>query len=219
MKLVQYPAVLLCLILAGCAGKPSGDTPNASSSGEILDRIEQARALAPEPKPRLKPVPVRRAEAWLGSTLAARYQGLRADLAIRLVAQQRPVRFNFPVANAPLVRAAPQPQTIRRHLDTIAGQADWSWEMAGGVLQVHNIETRQFVLSAQPGASDARMGLRNLHSGAAAAARTTPCPWPWIPMPRKSCRRSRACWASTPKRRTALRTRAPGRPSRRAPTC
>ena len=176
MKLVQYPAVPACLILAilaGCAGKPPEDDSGTESPEEALARIEQIRIRTPDPGPRLNPVPVRRSEAWLGNALAARYQGLRADLAIRLVAQHRPVRFNFPVTDAPLVRAAPQPQSIRRHLDTIASQADWAWDFADGVLQVHDIETRQFVLSAQPGSSQAHAGLRNLHSKGGGSADNT----------------------------------------------
>ena len=164
---------LACLVFLGLAGCNATAPPKDTRVAEALERIEQLREEAPQARQGLKAVAVRRAEAWLANPLAARYADLRADHAFRLVAQGRPVRFNFPTGAAPVVRWPPQARTIRQHMDSIAAQADWRYEVKRNVIQVFDIETRQFVLSAQPGKTESKLGLRNLAGSAGGSADNT----------------------------------------------
>ena len=161
---------LACLVFLGLAGCSATAPPKDIRVAEALERIEQLRAEALQARPGLRAVAVRRAEAWLANPLAARYANLRADHAFRLVAQGRPVRFNFPTGAAPVVRWPPQARTIRHHMDSIAAQADWRYEVKRNVIQVSDIETRHFVLSAQPGKTESKLGLRNLAGSASGSA-------------------------------------------------
>lgn len=149
------------LLVAGCAGTEP-DVP--APAEESRDRIETARALAAAAPVAdgLTEVRVRLSESWLEDTLSARYARVPAATAFRLVAQGRPVRFDFDAVGAPDVFWPPNARTVREHLDAIAVQADWSYSLEAGVLVVRDIETRQFILSSQPGAITAQLGLRNL---------------------------------------------------------
>ncbi len=160
--LVFLVPALASLLLSGCVGGKKADDPDTKIR-EALERIEAARQELPDSKPVAKRIEVPRAEAWLSRKLAARYEDARADQAFQWVAQSRPVRFNFIVAeDAPKVRWSPRAGTIRQHLDAIAAQADWSYVVERDVIQVYDIETRHFALATQPGSTDSSLGLRNL---------------------------------------------------------
>ena len=171
--LVFLVLILASLLLAGCGGGKKADDPDTKIR-EALERIEAARQELPDSKPVVKRIEIPRAEAWLSRKLAARYEDARADHAFQWVAQSRPVRFNFIVAeNTPKVRWSPRARTIRQHLDAIAAQADWSYVVERDVIQVYDIETRHFALATQPGSTESTLGLRNLSDAGAAQTDNT----------------------------------------------
>ena len=160
----RIPLVFAALVLAACGGGPEPDPETKVQ--EALDRIETVRKEVPAPSPAARRIERPRHEAWLDRKITARYENIRADHAFELVAQFFPIRFNFDVSNVSNVRWSPNARTIRKHLDSIAAQADWSYVVERDVIQVRDIETRHFDLSAQPGSTVSGLGLRNLAGGA-----------------------------------------------------
>ncbi len=156
--------ILICsaILASGCLyrSKPV-EVPQPN---EALERIAKLReALAHQDKTdHLEEVQIPLAESWLEQPLSARYRALPANRALRLVVQGHPIRFNFEEPGAPSVVFPPSATTIREHLDSIAAQADWSYSLEHGVVQVRDIETRQFILHAQPGSTDSEINLRGL---------------------------------------------------------
>ena len=150
-------------ILSGCLLYRPEPVPVGPTS-DVLEQIKTIRkALASEEgTDRLEEVRIPLQESWLEQPLSARYRALPANRALRLVAQGHPVRFNFDEAGAPAVVFPPRAGTIREHLDSIAAQADWSYALEHGVVQVRSLETRSFILHAQPGATDSEINLRGL---------------------------------------------------------
>ena len=112
--------------------------------------------------PELERVQASRTTIWLDKRITARFHDLDARSAIELVLQKRPVRYNLDQAPAQTVTWSPSALTIRDHLDSITAQADWAYRVEKGVVQVYDIETRHFALSAQPGVTQADMKMRNL---------------------------------------------------------
>ena len=167
---------LAVLTAAGCAGgmKPD-ESPNPApgaleTAQQEIERIREEALAGGRPRDRLdelEEIRVPAAEAWLDRPFRGRYRSLRADHAVRALAQNRPVRLELApggLAEIPMVRPDPSARTIREHLDTVARQADWSWSVADGVVLVSDIETRWFTLSSQPGEYSAGLGLRNLNA-------------------------------------------------------
>ncbi|MXY64087.1 MAG: hypothetical protein F4206_16920 [Gammaproteobacteria bacterium] len=168
-----FVSFLTVVFLTGCGGGKKADDPDTKIR-DVLERIETARQEVPDSKPVAKRIEVPRVEAWLSRKLAARYEDARADQAFQWVAQSRPVRFNFIVAeDAPRVRWSSRARTIRQHLDAIAAQADWSYVVERDVIQVYDIETRHFALATQPGSIESSLGLRNLSDAGAAQTDNT----------------------------------------------
>ena len=164
--------VLATALLTGCLFRvnPELEKVPVDETNEVLEQIERVReALAAlEDTDRLEEVRIPLAESWLEQPLRARYRALQANSAFRLVAQGHPVRFNFDETLSPLIQWPPTARTIRQHLDAIAAQADWSYTLEEGVVQVRNIETRQFILNAQPGAVESAINLRGLKDAGSA---------------------------------------------------
>lgn len=144
--------------------KPNETNIPVQDPEEVLEQIEALREAAGADSgiAGLEEVQIPLAEAWLEQPLNARYRALPANSAFRLVAQGQPMRFNFDEAGAPAVAWPPHARTIREHLDSIAAQADWSYALQNGVVQVHNLETKEFILHAQPGAVSSGINLRGL---------------------------------------------------------
>jgi len=167
----RIPVSLLtaAVLLAGCLYRSA--PVEVEQPDRVLGRIAELReALVRRDRTdRLEAVQVPLAESWLEQPLSARYRALPANRALRLVVQGRPVRFNFSEAGAPPVVFPPGAATIREHLDSIAAQADWSYALEHGVVQVRDIETRQFILHAQPGSTDSEINLRGLKDAGGAA--------------------------------------------------
>lgn len=167
---------LAVLTTAGCAGvmKPAESpepAPGAlEAAQEEIERIREEALAGGRPRDRLdelEEIRVPAAEAWLDRPFRGRYRSLRADHAVRALAQNRPVRLELEIGGPweiPMVRPDPSARTIREHLDTVARQADWSWSVDNGVVLVRDIETRWFTLSSQPGEYSAGLGLRNLNA-------------------------------------------------------
>ena len=153
---------LSAMLLSGCLYR--SEPAAVDEPDEVLEQIENLReALANhEGTDTLEEVQMPLAESWLEHPLNARYRALPAVNAFRLVTQGHPVRFNFDEADSPEVIFPPKAGTIREHLDSIAAQADWSYSVEKGVVQVRNMETRQFILNAQPGSSTSAINLRGL---------------------------------------------------------
>ena len=148
------------LMLTACAQRP----PTSAQTKAISEEIEEARKKQEQPSaPELKRIKVPRMSAWLDQRITARFNHLDARSAIDLVVQKRPVRYNTGDSQAQqTVKWSPSALTIRDHLDSITAQADWSYRVEKGVVQVYDIETRHFALAAQPGAARADMKMRNL---------------------------------------------------------
>ena len=167
---------LAVLTTAGCAGVMKPDESPEPAPGaleaaqEEIERIREEALAGSRPRYRLdelEEIRVPAAEAWLDRPFRGRYRSLRADHAVRALAQNRPVRLELEIGGPweiPMVRPDPSARTIREHLDTVARQADWSWSVADGVVLVSDIETRWFTLSSQPGEYSAGLGLRNLNA-------------------------------------------------------
>lgn len=154
---------LATALLTGCLYR--SEPVEVNRPDEMLEQIENLREalVRYDGTDRLEEVQVPLAESWLEQPLSARYRALPADRALRLVVQGHPVRFNFETeTGAPAVAFPPNASTIREHLDSIAAQADWSYTLEHGVVQVRDLETRQFILNAQPGAADSAINLRGL---------------------------------------------------------
>ena len=150
------------MLLAGLNGCNS--PPEMHSSIEhAQERIEEIRTSASRTgAPELKRIKVPRMSVWLDRRITARFNNLDARSALDLVVQKRPVRYNTGDSRGQTVKWSPSALTIRDHLDSITAQADWSYRVEKGVVQVYDIETRHFSLSAQPGATQADIKMRNL---------------------------------------------------------
>lgn len=171
MEQFRRPVILMTamILMTGCLyrSQPVAVAP----PDEVLEQIEAVREalVRHDGTDRLEEVQVPLAESWLEQPLSARYHALPARQAFRLVVQGRPVRFNFDGprsggtgAPAPAVVFPPDAATIREHLDSIAAQADWSYALENGVVQVHDMETKSFILHAQPGSTASEINLRGL---------------------------------------------------------
>ena len=180
---VLAPIVLgLALGLSGCSLWPTGDadkTPSVDPDvlAEASRRIDEARkasaAIPGDGLDQLEEITIPVAEAWLDRVFRGRYRTLRADLAIRALVQDRPVRLELEMEGnreIPMVRPDPAARTIREHLDAVAAQANWSWALDRGAVLISDIETRWFALSSQPGEYSAGLGLRNLNQGGGGVA-------------------------------------------------
>ncbi len=169
---------ILCLVpilaLSGCSsgkgeGSPPPETDAMTESVRRIDEIRSQVGAGSEARgglDELEQIRVPAAEAWLDRPVKAHYRELRADHAIRALAQDRPVRFELDIEVAqeiPIARRDRSARTIREHLDSVAAQADWSWRIDRGVVMVEDIETRRFPLSSPPGTYEAGLGLRNLN--------------------------------------------------------
>ncbi len=173
---------LAVLTAAGCTGvMKTAESPEPApgaleAAQEEIGRIRAEALSGGRPRDRLdelEEIRVPAAEAWLDRPFRGRYRSLRADHAVRALAQNRPVRLELApggLAEIPMVRPAPSAGTIREHLDTVARQADWSWSVDAGVVLVSDIETRWFTLSSQPGEYSAGLGLRNLNESGGSVA-------------------------------------------------
>jgi len=160
--------LVFAVLLSGCLYRSAPEP--ADLSNPVLDQIEELRKIPINRTgtDHLEEIQIPLAESWLEKPLVARYRALPADRALRLVLQGRPVRFNFDETDAPGVVFPPSASTIREHLDSIAAQADWSYSFEKGVVQVRDLETKHFILNAQPGSVDSQINLRGLkHSGSA----------------------------------------------------
>ena len=171
---IAIPCLVMVLALAGCSsGKGEGSPPpETDAMTESVRRIDEIRsqvgagAGSRNRLDELEEIRVPAAEAWLDRPLEARYRELRADHAVRALAQGRPVRFELDIEVAqeiPFARRDRSARTVREHLDSVAAQADWSWRIDRGVVMVEDIETRRFPLSSPPGTYEAGLGLRNLN--------------------------------------------------------
>ena len=146
------------LMLTACASRP----PISTQTKAITEEIEELRKKQEQPSaPELKRITIPRISVWLDQRITARFNHLDARSAIDLVVQKRPVRYNTDDSQQ-TVKWSPSALTIRDHLDSITAQADWSYRVEKGVVQVYDIETRHFALAAQPGAARADMKMRNL---------------------------------------------------------
>ncbi len=164
-------ALAAVLLLNGCASRPpvSPETKAISEEIEAL-RNDQEQPGAPEPER----ITIPRVSAWLDKRITARFNNLDARSAIDLVVQKRPVRYNTGDSAAQqTVKWSPSALTIRDHLDSITAQADWSYRVEKGVVQVYDIETRHFALAAQPGATQADMKMRNLSASGSGGSDNT----------------------------------------------
>lgn len=173
---------LAVLTASGCTGvMKTAESPEPApgaleAAQEEIGRIRAEALSGGRPRDRLdelEEIRVPAAEAWLDRPFRGRYRSLRADHAVRALAQNRPVRLELApggLAEIPMVRPDPSAGTIREHLDTVARQADWSWSVDAGVVLVSDIETRWFTLSSQPGEYSAGLGLRNLNESGGSVA-------------------------------------------------
>ena len=168
--------ILLAFLAAGCssggAEKPAGAAPGSLDAARA--RMNDIRSIQNEEPGGgtglLEEIRVPVAESWLDLPLTARYTQLPAATAFRLIAQGRPVRFDFDLVDVPPVIWPPDATTIREHLDSVAEQADWTYRVEGSVLRVTDIEKRNFSLSSQPGTVTAGLGLRNLNASGGSTA-------------------------------------------------
>ena len=159
LKIIATTTAVI-LLLTACASRP----PTSAQTKAISEEIEELRKKQEQTQvPELKRIIVPRMSAWLDQRITARFNNLDARSAIDLVVQKRPVRYNTGYTPPQqTVKWSPSALTIRDHLDSITAQADWSYRVEKGVVQVYDIETRHFALAAQPGATRADMKMRNL---------------------------------------------------------
>ncbi len=102
---------------------------------------------------------VDRRAPWLSEKNAAVYRALPATQAIRAVLGARPVFFAPVIENNPPVYSPAAGGTVREHLDSIASQANWAWQVeAGGNVLWTSLPTRVFQLAVPQGTRTARLG-------------------------------------------------------------
>ncbi len=99
---------------------------------------------------------------WLDQASAATYESLPARLAIRAVLEDRQSFFAPGIAAIvpePRVSSPPGKATVRAHLDSIAAQSNWAYEVerSGGIFWTH-LPTRVFRLAAPQGRQQAQIG-------------------------------------------------------------
>ena len=104
---------------------------------------------------------------WMLEPINATFRDLEASEAITLVVDDRPVRFQLRLPAIPLISyASAADHTIKDALDTIAAQADWTYEYSDGAVLIRDLETRTLLLLAQPGTVEATMSVNSLDSSA-----------------------------------------------------
>jgi len=102
---------------------------------------------------------VDRRAPWLSEKSAAVYRDLPATRAIRAVLGERPVFFAPVIEDDPPVHSPTAGGTVQEHLDGIALQVNWAWEVeADGNVVWTSLPTRVFRLAVPQGTRTARLG-------------------------------------------------------------
>ncbi len=79
-------------------------------------------------------IKVTKAAPWLNHPLEASYAGnVDAKTALLSILNKQPVKFEVE-GNGPPVKVDPKAKTFKQHLDTIAEQANWSYNVSNGVI-------------------------------------------------------------------------------------
>lgn len=103
---------------------------------------------------------------WLLDSVQITLRELDATEAIALIVGNRPLRFDLRRLEMPVVTYASRSEhTVKDALDAIAAHADWSYAIEDGTIHVRDLETRTFLLLAQPGSVEAKMSVNALDSG------------------------------------------------------
>lgn len=100
---------------------------------------------------------------WLHTPLRAQYKNLPAREAINAVLGDRLAVFHLNNAETaidsnPIVHSAVNAKTIVDHLDAIASQSNWGYEIKKGIVHWSDLPTRVFQLNGLQGERIARLG-------------------------------------------------------------
>ena len=105
-------------------------------------------------------------EPWLLDPIEISVHELDAVEAITLIAGVHAVQFDLRLVEEPFVSYASQADhTVKDALDAVIAQVDWSYKVEDGIVHVRDLETRTFLLLAQPGTVEAKMSVNALGSG------------------------------------------------------
>ena len=148
------------------------------SSASVLDGSQFTRISVPvEPKPtsatallptlpHMQPVSRPEDSPWLLDPIDISLRELEASEAIALSVGGRSVRFELRLEEIPVIAYSSRPHhTLKDALDAITAQANWTYTVVDGSIVVRDLETRTFVLLAQPGTVEATLSVNALDSG------------------------------------------------------
>ena len=173
IKFITPIALLAAALLSACSSTAPAPDQEVTAAADKIAALRAEHAPVEEEFPELQPIFIPQAELWLEDRLVARYENITARAAFIAIIQNRPVRFNFEPAFGLRVVHPLAAESIREHLDSVAAQADWSYVVEAGVVQVYDIQTKSFVLKSAPGKVAADMGLRNLMGTGGSSADNT----------------------------------------------
>ena len=113
--------------------------------------------------PSMQPVSRPEDAPWLLDSIDISLRDLEATEAITLLAGNRTVRFELRLPDIPVVTYASRPNGILKDaLDAITAQANWTYTVVDDSIVIQDLETRTFLLLAQPGTVEATMSVNSL---------------------------------------------------------
>ncbi len=141
-KMILFTLVVL-LALGGCSLFPKKPEEVAEEARSKLDTIvaeaqeAQSESIRNRPvAPPYEPVSTPVQAVWLAAPVEAYYGGLDARDVVRLILEGHPVQFRLFRNRTTTVTPPHAAVTIQEHLDAIAAQANWAYEIVDGVVIV-----------------------------------------------------------------------------------
>ena len=142
---------------------------NGSQFTKVSVPIESAQNDRSTSLPALPPMQaVSRPEdaPWLLDSIDISLRDLEATEAITLLVGGRPVRFELRLTEMPVIAySSRSDHTLKDALDAITALANWTYSVVDGSIVVRDLETRTFVLLAQPGTVEATLSVNALDAG------------------------------------------------------